>query len=327
MLPLIMGAIVAVIITSLKDNTIVTGRLADSASAQTTSAFYVRDVQSAAYLTTQQGSTPGPVRTVPPPEAIPSDLKFELGLTWGSPTAGGSIVSYWFNPNTGDLLRLYCAGGVLHPDAGQVTVAHGLALGTGLQTPVVTPASIGSQARPVELDHHRWCLRRHHLRSAIDHELPDSPFRPSRETRRRKASRCRREGVASLPPLLLLGSGTAPNYALNCTGNGTLNVNGAIQLNSSSNHSANVSGSGASITATEIYTADGNLNGVFDGNGQLQPKAIVIFLPGGGSLRRPHTPERGGNQSRPNNRGQHHYLLRRDVHQPGLDIQPRQLRL
>ena len=55
-MPVIIGAIADVVVTSLRDQSGVSGRLSDSSSAELTSAYYIRDVQSAAFVTT---SAPG----------------------------------------------------------------------------------------------------------------------------------------------------------------------------------------------------------------------------------------------------------------------------
>jgi prepilin-type N-terminal cleavage/methylation domain-containing protein len=90
-LPILMGAVVAVIITSLDDQSSVATRLADSADSQVTSAFYVRDVQSAAYMTTTSSPTSTPWTT---PSTCGTGSSLVLGLEWPSGSSQ-DVVSYW----------------------------------------------------------------------------------------------------------------------------------------------------------------------------------------------------------------------------------------
>jgi prepilin-type N-terminal cleavage/methylation domain-containing protein len=117
-LPLIIGG-AAIAMVVILDNTIPTdrtgtaARLADSHDAQVTSAYFVRDVQSAYSWTTQTT----PVCTNP---SVVGGFQL-LGLEWPSKadqTAGvaASDVSYYIQPPTGSqsawtLARYYCAGG------------------------------------------------------------------------------------------------------------------------------------------------------------------------------------------------------------------------
>jgi hypothetical protein len=56
-LPIIIGGVSMAVITSLKDSSGVQNRIGDSADAQITSAYYVRDVQSATNVTTNKTAT------------------------------------------------------------------------------------------------------------------------------------------------------------------------------------------------------------------------------------------------------------------------------
>lgn len=90
-MPVLVGAVVAVIIASLDSQSGLGTKLADSADSQITSTFYVRDVQSAAYMTTTSTPTSTPWTT---PTTCGSGSTFVLGLEW--PTSSNQdVVTYW----------------------------------------------------------------------------------------------------------------------------------------------------------------------------------------------------------------------------------------
>ncbi len=95
-MPLIIGAIAAAIIISEQDSGVASGRLSDSASAQTFSEYYVRDVQGAGLVTTDAAAA-SPTQvcgagTVPNQSLV-------LGL-YRAPTASSNVLSvgYWLIP-------------------------------------------------------------------------------------------------------------------------------------------------------------------------------------------------------------------------------------
>jgi prepilin-type N-terminal cleavage/methylation domain-containing protein len=95
-LPLILGALAFALIVTFEDSTGVSTRIADSIDSQVTSAFYVRDVQSAQYVTTTPTpATPLPWRTSGPTRCG-SGTTYVLGLAWASATGTQeTVVSYW----------------------------------------------------------------------------------------------------------------------------------------------------------------------------------------------------------------------------------------
>jgi prepilin-type N-terminal cleavage/methylation domain-containing protein len=108
-LPLITGAIAMVLITTLKNQQGIQGKVTDASAATTASAYYVRDIESAASVTT----TGTPASS--PQQCSASGLigsKFILGLQL---QGVGAVVSYYtVTPATGaptELLRLYCLSG------------------------------------------------------------------------------------------------------------------------------------------------------------------------------------------------------------------------
>jgi|GEM_PF-4336002 len=98
-LPLVIGGIAVALIVTLQDQTGISTRVSDSVDSQVTSTFFVRDVESAQYVTTK---TPAPT-TAPwtssfGPAKCGSGSKLVVGLSWPTGTAGASreaVVSYW----------------------------------------------------------------------------------------------------------------------------------------------------------------------------------------------------------------------------------------
>ncbi len=273
-MPVIIGAIADVVVTSLKSQNGVSGRLSDSASAEVTSAFYERDVQSAAFVTTFAGaSQPAPCGTESP---VTSGMTFELALNWGGTTAlGGANVAYWDNPSTGDLWRVYCPTGSSTPSS-SAKVAFGLTA-TGIQTTVApsddaTAAAAGwtstdgisgitlaaaESASSYSFD----LLGVPRVSSPFSEGLtpggtPASPFPPY--------------------PLLLLGAGSGTGTLLTCDGNGQVNVGGTAYIDSASHGAAQLSGN-ASLSATLIDLLTGGTIAT-SGNASYSPQAT-----GGGS--------------------------------------------
>ena len=137
-MPLIIGAIAAVVVTGLIDQHNVSSRTTDSTSAEQASAYFGKDVDSANFVTTDQSLTVGSP-TDPPcgfpaaatasvTDPVTTEGTFLLGLAWGSSgpdTASSSSVSYASDGN-GNLVRLWCQGDTTTP-LSAVTVATGLA--------------------------------------------------------------------------------------------------------------------------------------------------------------------------------------------------------
>jgi hypothetical protein len=281
-MPLILGAIAAAVITSFQDQQGVSGRLTDSASAKTTSAYFVRDVQSATFVTTNASppSSPGQCGngiypgTTPAPGLSPT---FEVGLNWGSPTAGGSVITYWAEPLPGtpitwNLVRQYCATGSSTP-LSSVNVANGLLSvpttpnPTAAFTVAVTPSSQATAATA------NWTSTAGTSSVAIGALQGASTYNfnlvgvPRLYTP--QSLGVTGGGTPSPPPLLLLGTGTPP--IINCFGStARLNVSGTAYLNSSSNGSISL-GLNDKMTATQIVTANTSLTQVKTGSGAMTP--------------------------------------------------------
>lgn len=96
-MPLVIGAIAEAVIVTLRNNPAVSGQIADSVNAQLTSAFYLRDVQGASYVTTD-GTIPGPYTASSPEVCGPSGSPGTLLLGLYRPathSAPALSVGYW----------------------------------------------------------------------------------------------------------------------------------------------------------------------------------------------------------------------------------------
>jgi prepilin-type N-terminal cleavage/methylation domain-containing protein len=80
-LPIIIGGVSMAVITSLKDSSGLQNRIGDSADAQITSAYYIRDVQSATYLTTTETPSTAPA-VCASGAASGSNSRLLLALYW-----------------------------------------------------------------------------------------------------------------------------------------------------------------------------------------------------------------------------------------------------
>jgi prepilin-type N-terminal cleavage/methylation domain-containing protein len=136
-LPIIVTALSLAIIAMLNLQGSTTHSVADSADAQTVSAYYEQDVQSAAKITTLASATPcGPGTQL-------------LGLEWNLNAQTGqyqSVVSYvevGSSPNL-SLVRQYCASGPSATATSSTYVSHDLPV--GLIVPVITPAAKSTAA-------------------------------------------------------------------------------------------------------------------------------------------------------------------------------------
>ena len=115
-LPLIMGALAVALLVTFQEQVGVSTRISTSADAQVTSAYFVRDVESAMYVTT--ATTPAPGSATWPSAAGPvgacgSGTALIVSLAW--PTGQqpidktATVVSYWRMPK-GLLERELCRG-------------------------------------------------------------------------------------------------------------------------------------------------------------------------------------------------------------------------
>jgi Tfp pilus assembly protein PilW len=153
-LPIVVGAIATVVITVLNNTTAATQSIFDSADSQITSVNFVRDVQSAAFVTTSANPPTAPgVCSPSPPKQFPSPhLLLALRVATSSGSSGNlGVVSYWWvattvkvlgSPTTeAELVRQVCPNG--SNPGGSTVVAHDI---SSITTPP-TVAITGSQAQ------------------------------------------------------------------------------------------------------------------------------------------------------------------------------------
>jgi len=114
-LPLVTGAIAMVLITTLKNQQGIQGKVTDSASATTASAYYVRDIESAASVTTAASPASAPQQCSA--SGVSGTPQFLLGLQLQG-TQPAAVVSYYvLTPGSGppELVRFYCPGSTTTP--------------------------------------------------------------------------------------------------------------------------------------------------------------------------------------------------------------------
>ncbi len=110
-MPVVVGAIAMVIITSLEDDQGIQGTVADSSAATLASSYYVRDVESAGSVTTDAGALPS---TVQRGRAVPDRPSFLLGIQLQGTTPTALVSYYTWTPASGaapELVREFCASG------------------------------------------------------------------------------------------------------------------------------------------------------------------------------------------------------------------------
>ncbi|MGD0378667.1 MAG: prepilin-type N-terminal cleavage/methylation domain-containing protein [Acidimicrobiales bacterium] len=142
LLPLVMGGVAEVIITSLQDSTGLTNKVSDSADAEIISTNFVQDVQSAALVTKYVGATmPSPCNTPPA-----SGATFLLGLQWAPTTGTTTTVSYWATPSstapTAGLVRQICNASTTHE-----FLSQDVSSATDLPTATISPPTAQASAQ------------------------------------------------------------------------------------------------------------------------------------------------------------------------------------
>jgi hypothetical protein len=138
-LPVVIGAITLALISVFTLQNGVSSRIGDSADAQTVSANFEQDVQSAAMITTSAATTQCGTGTQ------------LLGLEWNvnpNGTTYQTVVSYMVVPNsdrtTGSLVRRYCASGASSTPTGTSTISFDVPI--SLASPTIAPGSVATAA-------------------------------------------------------------------------------------------------------------------------------------------------------------------------------------
>ena len=242
-LPLVIGGAATAIFTSLKNDTGVSTRLSDSHDAQITSAYFVRDVQSAAFITT---STNGP---------LCGTGTQVLGLTW-QPTPGSTNYVSYVTQTVGStlLVRNYCAGATLTTSK----VSHGLSSSPGSAavaltcTPIDRSCSSDAASAQLPAVDIATVLLQVTEASGYQYNLTASP-------RENSTSSGLLPGGAAPPTLLVLGSGTGM-ATCGGSGNSPFIVNGLAAVDSASPGSVKLNGN-YTLSAAQLYTGDNSTSG------------------------------------------------------------------
>ncbi len=97
-LPLIMGAIAVAIFVTLQDQSGISTKISDSVDSQVTSTYFVRDVESALYVTTNGAPPSTPWQSSAGPGVCGSGTSLLVSFAWPSTTdivRDATVISYW----------------------------------------------------------------------------------------------------------------------------------------------------------------------------------------------------------------------------------------
>lgn len=279
-IPLIAGAIAMVLIVTLSDQASVSARVSDSVDSQITSAFYVRDVQSAQYVTTSvPASTPWPSAAGPAActSGTPASLVVSFGWATGTSLPTGApveaVVSYWRNQvagGTGSVsgrtltssTPVFTAG-----EVGQSVVdAHGTAIPFG--------TAIGSFVSPTQVT-----LTKTTTAGPVTFEVGPTLVRkyckggasPSKVTTSRDFFTPFLRAVASCIPT----SSTCAQVTTHWIPAEVVTTVGLAVMEPDGRYDYNVS------AAPRVSSAAGNVVGVPPGGGELTAKLPTLLLLGG----------------------------------------------
>jgi hypothetical protein len=276
-LPLITGAIAMVLITTLKNQQGIQGKVTDSSAATTASAYYVRDIESAASVTTAASPASSPS------QCSASGLSGTTKLLLGVQLQGVStVVSYYtWTPSPGaptQLVRLYCPSGSSTPQS-RVVLSDNVST-TNPPTPVVncispTPTSIptGVMCSPSS----NWTFT--YLVSTVTLNVtqgcpssaPCAPYQYALTG-----------GPVSgipVPPIVqpngvltLLGTGTDISFT-NFSSNQTICAAGPILLGSG----YNATGTGPAVTSSAFTSNNSVVAGTSSSCGTPQPNGVEVY--------------------------------------------------
>src|SRR5579872_443884 len=281
-IPIIVGALSLGLITVFSLQHGISNRISDAGDAQTVSATFIEDVQSAQMLTTEN-STSNPGSSLACGGAGPSGAFQLLGLEWGG--NGGSFVnavSYFSLPNEGlssySIIRQFCSGGVTATPSQTTTVAIDVT-DSGATTPPTVSCSSNSANSDCTSGAYQtsWISASEVesvLLSAQEHALLPSPNAntPFRLTLA-ASPRSHLENVTTYsgggsPPITVLGDQcSTPSFEI--TNNVTVSINvgggagnGSLGLNAKNCPTVRVD-NGGSLLAGSVITTDPNLNSVY----------------------------------------------------------------
>ena len=260
-LPLIVGALTLALVSVFSLQGGVASRISDSGDAQTVSANFANDVQSAALLTTDSTSTN------PPPCGSSSQI---LGLEWGVGQTGVTRTEVSYVASSGKLYRYVCQGGNTTTPVSSSVVSYDVPTtvscpptSAGGECTTITPTSDATGAAA------GWVSTPGVSGVTLAIVEPLSRYTYSLVGVPRDwtpASGGQPAGGQPLYPLELLGgTGTCANNAvLSLTGGSTINVgggSGTLGIVSPCANSVQVSG-GSHLNAASAVTANSSLNSV-----------------------------------------------------------------
>ena len=281
-LPLIMGGIAVALITTLTTTASTANRIGDSADAQVTSAFYVRDVQSAMDLTTSSAATDPAECASGAPVSASSTLL--LGLYWAGTGSTDSVTSYWLvaTPHTPaattyQLVRSSCQNASatstspISPTSTSALALDPSAASSAATVTCATTVSCASYSIG-------WVTTAGISGVSLSALEPGSSYSYTLTATPRSwnpTSGGLPAGGSPLPPLTLLGSGVVIGISAQ---NDQVNVDGGLGFNGAASNAIDISASNSTITDT---------GGSFDVYGCGSPCNVVDTTASGDSYTGP----------------------------------------
>lgn len=237
--PIVFGGIAIALITILNDDTGVSTRLADSHDAQITSAYFVRDVQSAMWITTSSTPICGAGSQV-------------LGVAWQPASGAMALVSYSTGGGTSaGLVRNFCSQGATSTS----TISHDLA---SPASAVVTPTCSSSYPACAPAN---GLIPAGQVASVQIQITEQSQYTYTLSASPRLFTSTNGIPPATSPPtLLLLGNSTSVVSCSASSHASPLDVNGLAAVNSPTAGSLSFNGH-ATLSADQVYTQDSSPSG------------------------------------------------------------------
>lgn len=256
-LPLIVGAIGVALISTIFQANSIQAKTTDSGDTSIVAANFVKDVQSATFITTNALLTdPYPCGTHTP------ILSLQFGTSSGTsnPEVSYDVVKQTgANGSTTNLLdRVYCATG---SDTGPGTVTASAVLAHNVQSSLI-PTILGDSCSANSCSSatteagQEWAPTEgvggitFSITSAEPHGTTFNYALTGTPRLSNDVSRGQTTDITH-PPLLMLGT---TGEAVSCGGNGSLTVTGTAALNTSSDPALATNGTKVNVTANQIYT-------------------------------------------------------------------------
>lgn len=260
-IPLVIGAISVALISVLTQQNAVANKIADTGDATVVSANFVKDVQSAAQITTYSTLNP----TLSPPVCGPNSgtavpiLSLEFGLPTTSPTFFPPVVSYDVVSENArgsrfGLYRDYCTNGTSASSTptDSTLVSHDVqkALGALIGGESCNPTTLKCVANPVWSSGWQYTSGVSGVSINVNSSLSSYHFTLTGAPRVSTPASRGNKNPPGHPTLLTLGSGSP---GVSCGGSGSITVTGTATIDSTGAPAASTNG-GAKIKATQIYT-------------------------------------------------------------------------